>query len=456
MAVAVAEPAAHALSPLQQLVVVGHEPVQALGGGGGEVAADVIQPGTELLAHHLQVVAQIGPGQGQLEPQLVAGGLEAVHGLGDQGQLSDSGDGIGHQQGQAGAAGGVLEPVGHPGEEPGHRRVDEEDGHIGHDAPEEAHLQTDPALDVEAKPGVVPVAHMGGGLQEPRHEVLPRGHYYHGGEIEHQQVVLQWGEKEDHQQNASAIDGADGSVEKAPGDIVPLLDGAVAGLPEPAAEGIKDKIEEQQRDGLSHEGGHVHSALLLSVKIGEQHIQHAVVDLLRMGLELLGEAVALLLGGGQHLDGEQVPVLVVQGHHQGEGAVPPGDALGADLSVPAQAAVELGHVLVALDPDGVGEAALADGAVFPALVGDGVAVLLQHQVLGIHQFVDGLGEGEVVHAFVTHGEVGQGGHVDGGHHTGHDVEHQKFDVQLVMDEANASHGVPPCLRSGAPGRCRSF
>ena len=60
---------------------------------------------------------------------------------------------------------------------------------------------------------------------------------------------------------------------------------------------------------------------------------------------------------------------------------------------------------------------------------------------GLHQLVYRLGKFEIIDAPVAHGQIGERGKVNGGHHPGHQVENEKFDIQLVMDKAIAGHRV---------------
>ena len=122
------------------------------------------------------------------------------------------------------------------------------------------------------------------------------------------------------------------------------------------------------------------------------------------------------------------------------------------LGIPAEHAVDLGQVSVALAAHGVGQAALADLAVAAALFGDAVFIVLELQVAGVDQLRQGGGEVEILHAVVAEGQVGQGGEIHRGGHTGHEIEHQKLDVQFIVDEACFCHAIgrsfPPA--AGAP------
>ena len=92
--------------------------------------------------------------------------------------------------------------------------------------------------------------------------------------------------------------------------------------------------------------------------------------------------------------------------------ISPGEGLGADLSVPAEDGVDLGQVGLAALAHGKGQAALTDGPVALALLGDGIALVLPHgQVLGLHQLRQGFGEVEIGHPLVAEGQLRQGGEV---------------------------------------------
>ena len=133
-----------------------------------------------------------------------------------------------------------------------------EHSYIGHDAPEQADREAYPALDIQFNMAVVPVLDVRGGLQKPTDQVFPGRHDHHRHKIENHQIVPERSKKEDHQQESHSVDGAERTIEKATGDIMPFLDRTVGGLPHPATEGIENKIEEQQGYGISQQHRRVH------------------------------------------------------------------------------------------------------------------------------------------------------------------------------------------------------
>ena len=171
-----------------------------------------------------------------------------------------------------------------------------------------------------------------------------------------------------------------------------------------------------------------------------------------MGAEFFRQATGLLLGDSEQVQGHDVALVVVQDQAQGVRPVVSGEDLCPDLGIPAEHAVDLGQVSVALAAHGVGQAALADLAVAAALFGDAVFIVLELQVAGVDQLRQGGGEVEILHAVVAEGQVGQGGEIHRGGHTGHEIEHQKLDVQFIVDEACFCHAIgrsfPPA--AGAP------
>ena len=230
-AVDVAEPAA-------VLLQLGHLVAVALAQGIGAVR---------------QFVAEFRFAQGRLELELLPQLGDALHVHGHQNQVADGEGGVHRQQGQEGAAQHEFQPHGQALHQLLEGRVDEKDHDVGQHAPGEGHPQAHPALEVETELGVIPVFHVGGDLQHPAHQVLPRGHDHYGHPVEKDQVPLQRREEQDHQGDAAAVDGADWAVEEPAGHQAALHDGAVTGLHHPAQEGVQDKVEEQLGKRDAHE-----------------------------------------------------------------------------------------------------------------------------------------------------------------------------------------------------------
>ena len=177
---------------------------------------------------------------------------DAHHQLGHQGQVPDGEHRVHRQQCQKRAAQHEFQPNRETLHQLLDRRVDEKDDKIGQHAPGQRHPQAYPSLEVKTELGIIPVLHMGGGLQHPAHQILPGGHDCHSHHIEEHQILLQRREEQDHQHHAAAVNRADRAVKESSGHQALLYDGAIAGLHHPAQKRVQDKIEEQAGNGKAH------------------------------------------------------------------------------------------------------------------------------------------------------------------------------------------------------------
>lgn len=203
------------------------------------------------------------------------------------------------------------------------------------------------------------------------------------------------------------------------------------------------------------------SFLLLIALRGVQGRQQAGIDALRVLPEPVRQVPGHGLGGGGQLQVQDAVHIVPQPQLHHIGAVFPGSDLALHLVSPQQAAVVFRHVLIRPQAHGVGEAGLADLAVFQPLGGDGVAALLrQAQVLRLHQIVQALGIGKVVDAVVAHGQLLHPLRRQRLRHPGGDIQDQKLDLQLVVNESGGH--MHPILSScflyytGNPRICTGF
>ena len=128
--------------------------------------------------------------------------------------------------------------------------------------------------------------------------------------------------------------------------------------------------------------------LFVPLAVLHQRLHHGVVGLLRGGQEAVLQHLGHVLPDGHELQAHDIACVVIQGHFHGVGAVGPLFHPRAHLAFAAELAVAYLQPPVALQADGVGQATLADLAVAPALVGDGVeAVLGEGEVFRLHQVV---------------------------------------------------------------------
>ena len=113
------------------------------------------------------------------------------------------------------------------------------------------------------------------------------------------------------------------------------------------------------------------------------------------------------------------------------------------MSIAPQNPVEFYQLGATVALDRVGEAALTGCAVFPAFFRDRIEPVLQCQMAALHQFRNRLGKLKVANAVIADRQLRQCRKVDGRRDPGHKIEDQKFNVQLVVDKAVASHlGTP--------------
>ena len=97
-------------------------------------------------------------------------------------------------------------------------------------------------------------------------------------------------------------------------------------------------------------------------------------------------------------------------------------------------------ILVAAQPHGIGQTALTDLTVADALIRNGVeSVLRKGQMSGLDQIVEAFGKIKVSNAVVTHGQIQYRVEGNGLDDPGGNIQDQKFDLQLVLNEPMARH-----------------
>ena len=177
-----------------------------------------------------------------------------------------------------------------------------------------------------------------------------------------------------------------------------------------------------------------------------QQLDDAQIEGGGVRLKDLSPSLRLLPAGGEQRQVEQGRGAVLQCQAEGGGAVLLVQDLRPDLGLPPQGVVDLDQVLVTVPAHRGGQAALADPAVAPALVGDGVAVLLKGELAGGHHVVHRLVEGEVIHPRVAQGQLKQLQKGDGTGGPVHDVEDQQLQVQVVLNKSDRGHDGAPSLQ----------
>ena len=225
-------------------------------------------PGGPLHLPAGQLVAELGPGQFQLQAAFIqllvgvqgGGADEAGHGVADGvdavgnlfqgvqlGGEADGGDGGDHQvSGIHQIADGQDHPAGSGRDgshQHGHRRMHQ----LHHDhranAPVKAELKADIAPQVEGLVGVIPPAGVVDLVQHPAPRQLDGAGEDHSPEKQQQIAVHQRGQEKQQRQHPEAVDGADRAVEKAPVYQLAGDKGGVNHLAAPAQKGINQKIK---------------------------------------------------------------------------------------------------------------------------------------------------------------------------------------------------------------------
>ena len=199
-------------------------------------AAEVVlgKGGVDLrpLCQAAQVLVFLG-GPGQQIPQ-IQGGLDRAHRVHGKGRGEEDGQGV-HAQG------------GHPGQQAGDGGMDKAHQQDGEEAPGDGAGEADVAVEVEFLIGVIPVADLENPLHHVPGDVFQGRGRQHAEEPDQPEVLRHGNGGQQNDDGPGTVNGQQGAVEKAPVHPMPLAEGDIAGLPDPAAEAV----EEKQQDPLA-------------------------------------------------------------------------------------------------------------------------------------------------------------------------------------------------------------
>ena len=135
----------------------------------------------------------------------------------------------------------LCQPGGHVRQQAGDGRVDEPHQQDREEAPGDGAGQADVAVQIEFLLGVVPVANLEQCLHGSAGDVFQRRGGQHTEQPHQPQVPSHGQGNEQDDDGAGAVDGQQRPPEEAPVHPVPLAEGDIAALPDPAAEAIEEK-----------------------------------------------------------------------------------------------------------------------------------------------------------------------------------------------------------------------
>ena len=110
------------------------------------------------------------------------------------------------------------------------------------------------AVEIAFLLGVVPVADLENALHHVPGDVFQQRGGDHAEEPDQPEVIGHRDGGQENDDGPGAVNGQEGAVEEAPVHPVPLAEGDVAGLPDPAAEAVEEKQQDPLARGVDVHG----------------------------------------------------------------------------------------------------------------------------------------------------------------------------------------------------------